>query len=621
MTQLSIRRPAPIALAIAIVAAATFAIAADLRFVDAILDSSTGICGVLCALLAIGRLAHRPLKAWERVFWLLVLLASVLVAGVELAEPFAAFKGHDFKFDNIDDAVLLAAGPVGLWLTARIEPRPRAAQLLLVAGLAAQICGAVLDLSSAEAAGRLGLTLGRAESYADFSQFLSLLFNFMAMWLLVGAHPGEAPAAAAPASPYGPGLRNTLYPPPFLLGLGLADRRSPAGRVHRLCNDAQWPDGEVAHNARNLLTIVLWPLVAAYRTVPRVRRYGAAVQRLTGKSPLRQFLEILVLAVRCRVPPLYYYVYELYRAGQGPRVPHYLMRYETKEVAYRMLYPVASAQHVPAPLKDKVAFARYCHHHGIRHVPLLMLFLDGKRIAAPDLVDRLPEADVFVKRTNGKGGAQSELWRYDGQGAYCNTHGDVTDAPALVARVTRLSGEKPFFIQHAVKNHHELADLGAGALSTVRMLSVRNEAGDYEVTDAAFRMSVSPASPVDNFHAGGIAAAVDVRTGRLGRATDLGLGPDSRWHDVHPLTGAQITGRRLPMWEESLALARRAHRAFSDYALVGWDIAVLEDGPCIIEGNRGPDVDIHQRTSQGPIGDRRFGELLAFNLERRADLR
>jgi hypothetical protein len=37
----------------------------------------------------------------------------------------------------------------------------------------------------------------------------------------------------------------------------------------------------------------------------------------------------------------------------------------------------------------------------------------------------------------------------------------------------------------------------------------------------------------------------------------------------------------------------------------------------VIEGNRGPDVDIHQRTALAPIGDSRFGELLAYNLEHR----
>lgn len=624
MTHLSVRWPAPIIVTIAIVALATLAIVVNVRFADTLMDSSTGLFAVLCALMAVSQLAHRPLKAGSRVFWLVILLASVVVAGTEFSEPFSKLKGHDFDLDNIDDALLLLAAPVGLWLTAGIAPRPAAAQLLLLAGLAALLSGAVLDLSSETALAHIGLAAERAEGYADFAQFLSLLFYFMAMWLLVSgkswlhASGGRVRVGTAPVSPYAPGLRDTLYPPPFLIGWGLADADSPAGRVHRLCNDALWPDGDVFRSARNLGTIALWPVIASARAVPRVRHYGAAVRRLTGKSRVRQFLEQVAMAVRFRIPPFYYYVYELFGAGKWGRAPHYLMRYETKEIAYRLLYPIAGGAYMPAPLKEKVEFARHCREHGIRHVPVLMLFQDGERLRAPDLVDQLPEADVFVKRTNAKGGVRSELWRYAGSGRYRDTRGQTMDATSLVAHVTELSRSKPFFIQWAARNHHDLLDLSAGALSTIRMLSCRNEAGDHEVTDAALRMSVNPASAVDNFHAGGIAAAVDIASGRLGRATDLGTGPDFKWHDVHPLTGAPISGRRLPMWREAVELAVQAHRAFSDYALVGWDIAILEDGPCVIEGNRGPDVDIHQRTSLGPIGNGRFGELLAVNLERKA---
>jgi hypothetical protein len=612
----------PIVLTMMIAALGTLGIIMDIRFAVALLDSSTGVFAVFCALIAVGRLAHRPLDRWGRMFWLFVLTVAVLVACAEFYEPFAELKGHNFGFDNIDDVLLLIAAPIGLWLIGRIGPRPIGAQLLLIVGLAAQLCGAVLDLSGGDALARLALTAEQTESYADFAQFLSLLCYFMAMWLLVGSKSRagirlERAQEQAPVSPYAPGLRDTLYPPPFLLGLGLPDPNSPAGRVHRLCNEALWPNADIVLSARNLGTIALWPIIASARAVPRVRHYGAAVQRLTGKSRLRQFVEQVAMAVRYRITPIYYYVYEFYRNGQWRSASHYLMRYETKEIAYRLLYPIAHGRYVPAPLKDKMEFARHCHAHDIRHVPVLMLFQDGKRVPAPDLAGRLPEADVFVKPTLGKGGVGSELWRYVGDGKYQDTRGQTCDEPSLISRVTELSRDEPFFIQWAVKNHRDLLDLSAGALCTVRMLSCRNEAGDYEVTDAAFRMSVKAESAVDNFHSGGIAAAVDVKTGRLGRATDLGMGPDFKWHDVHPLTGAQIAGRQLPMWKETLELAVRAHRSFSDYVLVGWDIAVLEDGPCVIEGNRGPDVDIHQRTSLAPIGDGRFGELLAFNLEHR----
>jgi hypothetical protein len=604
--------------------AATLATLANIRFVDTLLDSSTGICAVFCALIAVSRLARRPRHVGYRGLWLSVLVIAVIVASAEFSEPFSELKGHDFGLDNVDDLLLLLAAPVGLWLTARIEPRPAAAQFLLVAGLAAQLCGAVLDLLDGSTLVAFKLTLEQAERYADFAQFLSLLCYFMAMWLLVGDRSwssdaaGSAPAEARAASPYRPGLRDTLYPPPFLLGLGLAGPGSPAGRVHRLCNEALWPAGDVVRSARNLGTIALWPIIASARAMRGLRHHGPAVHRLTGKSTLRQFVEQVSIAVAYRVPPAYYYIYEFYRRGQWRRAPHYLMRYETKEIAFRMLYPLAAGQYTPAPLKDKMEFARHCQAHGVRSAPVLMLFHDGERVAAPDLLDRLPEADLFVKPTLGKGGGGSELWRYAGGGRYRNTHGETADESSLIGRVADLSRNEPFFIQLAMKNHRDLLELSAGALCTVRMLSCRNEAGDFEVTDAAFRMSVSPASPVDNFHAGGIAAAVDVATGRLGQATDLGKGPDFKWHDLHPLTGARIAGRRLPMWRETVALAQRAHRVFPDYVLVGWDIAVLEDGPCVIEGNRGPDVDIHQRTSLGPIGAGRFGELLAFNLEHRA---
>jgi len=182
--------------------------------------------------------------------------------------------------------------------------------------------------------------------------------------------------------------------PARLLALLIAARGGIVTRES--LHDALWPDGDVLRSARNLGTIALWPVIASARAVPRVRHYGAAVRRLTGKSRVRQFLEQVAMAVRFRIPPFYYYVYELFGLGKWGRAPHYLMRYETKEIAYRLLYPIAGGAYVPAPLKEKVEFARHCRDHGIRHVPVLMLFQDGERVQAPDLVDQLPEADVFV---------------------------------------------------------------------------------------------------------------------------------------------------------------------------------------------------------------------------------
>ena len=146
----------------------------------------------------------------------------------------------------------------------------------------------------------------------------------------------------------------------------------------------------------------------------------------------------------------------------------YLWRYETKEIAYRLLYPVETDTFVPAPLKDKLGFARHCQKHGLRHVPTLALFENGRRTDSND--GELPSQDLFLKPVAGKGGTGAERWHSLGQGRYRNTVGDEIDGRALFARVQELSRKEPYLVQPALTNHAALRDLTAGALCTARIL-------------------------------------------------------------------------------------------------------------------------------------------------------
>ena len=66
---------------------------------------------------------------------------------------------------------------------------------------------------------------------------------------------------------------------------------------------------------------------------------------------------------------------------------------------------------------------------------------------------------------------------------------------------------------------------------------------------AVLRIAVGSNVTVDNVHAGGLAAE-SISPRRLMRATELGADAKLGWTDRHPQTGAMITGRLLPMWEE-----------------------------------------------------------------------
>ena len=128
-------------------------------------------------------------------------------------------------------------------------------------------------------------------------------------------------------------------------------------------------------------------------------------------------------------------------------------------------------------------------------------------------------------------------------------------------KLCRQSLKDDFLVQPRLANHPALDDISNGALATVRLLTCRNEQGRAEATNAAFRMAIGN-SVVDNFHQGGLATAVDLETGVIGIASDIGIRPDVGWRDTHPVSGARFAGRTLPHWPEVVALAVKAHEAF-----------------------------------------------------------
>jgi hypothetical protein len=417
-------------------------------------------------------------------------------------------------------------------------------------------------------------------------------------------------------------MRRNAFPPPYLLGTAALRSDDPAMRIHRICSDVRWRGLDLRGlglrgTLRNLFLVLVWPVVALRRAVLLALQRGPAVRAAYGKGLARQVIEMVSLACRCHVLPTCYYRFELYDAGRYRRAAEYLPRIEIGYTAYRFLLSV-----YPCPgraLKNKRWFADACREAGLPHARVIMAFVGGRRIEHPQLAAELPHHDLFVKRAFGKGGKGGELWRATTSGEYVSAGGRTLTRGALTEHLASASRSQRggLLIQPALSNAAALRDLSAGALCTVRMMSIRNEAGAQEVTNASLRMAVDPAASVDNFHAGGIAAPIDIATGRMGQACDLGRAASVPvWHSRHPLTGGQIEGRIVPMWSECIALALKAHAAFPERIVVGWDIAVLEDGPCLIEANEGPGLDIFQRPLRQPIGNERLGQLIALNLER-----
>ncbi len=146
-----------------------------------------------------------------------------------------------------------------------------------------------------------------------------------------------------------------------------------------------------------------------------------------------------------------------------------------------------------------------------------------------------------------------------------------------------------FILQKYLLPHSELRPIMPGGnLGTARILTIIT-GGEARVFRAHFKIPTGD-NAADNFNSGqtgNLIAQVDLDSGRLLKS----FGPDPKHSGLvdeilfHPDNGESLRGFKIPCWQELLATALNGARVFSDLGTIGWDIALTEEGPCLIEGN------------------------------------
>ena len=211
-----------------------------------------------------------------------------------------------------------------------------------------------------------------------------------------------------------------------------------------------------------------------------------------------------------------------------------------------------------------------------------------------------PPADLAALRDGGY--VAKPAWGQQGMalvffgkaGDRFDVDGDVVDAQALRARLERDNAwTSDYVIQQRVLPHPALAALSGGdGLQCVRIVTYVDEARNVHLLFARFKF-VDRGNLVDNFDegsTGNLIGDVDLDTGRVVKAVAKGpADPVVRSVARHPGTGHALDVV-LPLWPETVALARSAALAFPRSRCIGWDLAATPSGPVRIEGNRNWDA-------------------------------
>lgn len=136
-------------------------------------------------------------------------------------------------------------------------------------------------------------------------------------------------------------------------------------------------------------------------------------------------------------------------------------------------------------------------------------------------------------------------------------------------------------LEEYVMQHADIMALSPSGLNTVRIFT-QIENGKLHYLGARMRITIN--SEVDNMAAGNPAATIDIATGIVdgpGVFSDITREPVT----VHPVTGIAITGFQVPFWPEIKQMMEKAVFVAPENRSVGWDVAITEKGPELIEGN------------------------------------
>lgn len=168
--------------------------------------------------------------------------------------------------------------------------------------------------------------------------------------------------------------------------------------------------------------------------------------------------------------------------------------------------------------------------------------------------------------------------------------------------------EGRYLAEEFVQSCKELAAFHPSSLNTLRVITFRN--GDrFEVFGGGLRVGNNGLF-VDNAHGGGIFCEIDPESGKI--ITD-GLDEYSNSYVTHPMTGVPFKGMQIPRWKEVVELCKEASKELPCLRVVGWDVAILEDGTLeLIEGNHSPGMNIVQAPAKHGVYERFSSMLLDY---------
>lgn len=218
--------------------------------------------------------------------------------------------------------------------------------------------------------------------------------------------------------------------------------------------------------------------------------------------------------------------------------------------------------------KDKVA-------HNILKNMNGYYYLEGKAVSENEALSYCRNIDNVVIKPS---------MSYSGQGVQSlKVKEGITNIEGITIEQLFKDYGKNWLIQEKVKQHSAMSALNPTSVNTLRILTYRSGM-DILIVYTVVRIG-RIGQVIDNQCAGGISTTVDDE-GKLGKYAFGGYSTDNVEKTD---SGVVIDGYQLPSYDKAIAFVKDMHYRLPFFNLVGWDVAIQENGePILIEWNNRP---------------------------------
>jgi hypothetical protein len=148
-------------------------------------------------------------------------------------------------------------------------------------------------------------------------------------------------------------------------------------------------------------------------------------------------------------------------------------------------------------------------------------------------------------------------------------------------------------VQEQKSAHPDIQKINSSSLNVLRIVTMLS---DFEpIFLGGFQAFAIEDAETDSWSEGSIFVGFDLENEALDR-----YGFHSPWYKGdgmiahHPNSGVRFENYKIPFLKEAVEICKKAHKLFYTNFLLGWDVAITENGPLVVEINEKPGMNVMQ---------------------------